>query len=665
MKTFIKYLKYIVTGLTLSITLSCSDDFLHDNPVPYISNFDGFNPYTIYISPEWETNEYQIYYPGAGNVKFSVSSAPEWLNITNISGQFVNDMASVTCNASFNSGFSAPGFYNAPMILDIEGTGKFAILVCYINEGNPEIAAEFSDMSFEYGYTPPSLNITNKGEGVLIWEITDYPKWLEVDASASNNVLLYYERASVTLNYNPSALLEQPSQLFDKITGNIVITSNDKKRSKTVVEITLNPGNPMFDCANDVIDFGRTDTQKTFSIGNYDNGILIWQIDNCPDWITFSPNHGYMLSYNYGTELTVTCDRSKLPAGQNSATVTFKTNDPRNPSKQITVKCWNGSANSENIKGIAGTVTDAWFDKDNDLLYLSTKQPNHLLVYDAKTKAVAHEITLENAPACFSMSGDKRRIAVGHEGKISFIDVNQHVVEKTVEVETIVFDIEWGDNEWCCYIPGQSAYNCNLKWINVVSGEKYESSERANYYLYGGSIIKKVPNQNYILALSSHVIVCDTQTREYVNSFSGSFNSGIWFSSDGSYFFDAYYKNVYRTSALTAQNVLPIAQLKLNDSYQSIQWIDHNPATNSLWAARQNYSYNSDAVIWQLEANDYTVVNTLYYDDYYLATVNGVYAEYPVTAYYVFANSEGSEIMVIKNLMEQGNAWSIEHIAVN
>jgi hypothetical protein len=78
----------------------------------------------------------------------------------------------------------------------------------------------------------------------------------------------------------------------------------------------------------------------------------------------------------------------------------------------------------------------------------------------------------------------------------------------------------------------------------------------------------------------------------------------------------------------------------------------------------QNWSYDRNCKVWQLETNDYTVVNTIPYDDYYQSTVNGVQAEYPVEAHYVFANSADTEIVVIKNL-EQGNAWSLEYIAVN
>jgi hypothetical protein len=659
MKTFVEYFKHIVAGLILSATFSCSNDFLNEN-------ISSSAPYDvsggIYISPEWEASSYPISCRGAGNAKFSISNIPEWLNIASKSGQFVNDEVYITCSASVYSKFSETGFYSASMTMDVEDVGKYIIPVFYINEGTPDIVATDN---FEFGlsnYYEQVLNISNKGDGILVWNITECPRWIRIDIST--NILLPYEGTSISIAVNEDELFLKditPETIINEFTGQIVVASNDKNKPTTVIKVTLNTGDPSVYYYSDVVDFERTETEKTFSFSNYGNGILSWRIEDCPEWISFSQTQGVG-----SADLQVTCDRSNLPAGANSAIFTVRTNDPQNPVQHITVKCRNGSANSDNVAGITGTVTDAQFDKLADRLYLSTRHPNRLMIYDAKNRTALHEISLPNAPTCFSISGDGRKIAVGHEGKISLINMSSLQVERVMEVDNIVYDIEWGDGDWCCYTPGTVVQHCNLNWINLVSGERDESPDNMSTSLYGGSIIKKIPNQDYIVATRLHlspsgIIVFNSQTREYVNYFHESIDQ-FWFSADGTYLFDSY-NNIYKTSAMPAQTeITPVAQLKLEQHIYA-KWIDHNPATKSLWVLRNNYFYDNEFKVWQLETDDYTIVNTFIYDEYYLTTIDGEHKEYPVTAHYVFANSDDTEIIVIKNILDRSDGWSMEYIA--
>ena len=146
-----------------------------------------------------------------------------------------------------------------------------------------------------------------------------------------------------------------------------------------------------------------------------------------------------------------------------------------------------------------------------------------------------------------------------------------------------------------------------------------------------------------------------------MNYFHESINR-FWFSADGTYLFDSY-NNIYKTSAMPAQTeITPVAQLKL-PQYVYAKWIDHNPVTGNLWVLRNNNYYDEEFKVWQLETTDYTITNTFFYDEYYPTTVNDEYKEYQVEAHYVFANSDDTEIIVIKNLKDRDDGWSMEYIA--
>ncbi|MDR0724889.1 MAG: hypothetical protein LBF59_02630, partial [Prevotellaceae bacterium] len=631
MKTFIKHLKRITVGLILPAIFSCSNDFLREDNMSLLLTPEGtYN--TISISPEWGSGDYPLYSREAGNAKFSIPDVPHWLNISSTTGQFVNGTAYITCSASVCDEFAEVGVYSVTLIIDIEGVGKYVFPLYYITEGTPDISAtetlELDILNFDYG---KSLNVANKGEGILVWNIIDFPEWITVNPYSSSGILFPYETTSVNITYNEDFIsLEDISldKIKDKYTGKIIIASNDKKKPQTVTDVILNIGSPSARYYTDMIDFERTETVLSFYTENFGDGILIWQIEDYPEWITLSQTHGFLTSYG-NIEIRVTCDRSKLPAGASSGEITIRTNDPQNPVHRITVKCRNGNGNSDNVFPINGTVTDAQFDKNADILYLATSQPNRLLAYDVKTKSTAYETDLPNAPTCFSISFDRGKIVVGHEGKISVIDMTSQKVEKVMEVENIVYDVEWGADNWCCYTPGTTVDHCNLKWINTVSGELDESG---NSYLYGGSIIRKIPGQDYIIASQlylspSGITVFDSQTREYVNYFHKSIDN-FWLSADGTYLFDSY-NNVYKTSAFPSQTeVSPVAQLK-TEQYVYAKWIDHNPATGNLWVLRNNYYYDNNFKVWQVETNDYTVVKTLFYDEYYQTTIDGEYKEYP------------------------------------
>jgi hypothetical protein len=556
MKTFITYLQHIAAGLILSATLSsCSNSFLNDNPEPLYTSYGG---HAIYVSPKLDMLDFPIDCPDAGNARFSISNVPTWLNVSSESGQFTDGRVYISCSASVNPDFVEKGIYNVSITINIEGMGKYAIPVSYVND----------------------------------------------DSFFAGNSELGYE--------------------------------------------------------GEFIDFGVAETVRPFRLWNNGGGMLFWEIVDCPEWITVSPKRG-LLPVGVNSELRIICDRTGLPAGVNSAVIKLTSNEINKPARYITVKCRNGTANSDNVKAISGTVSDAWFDKSEDRLYLSTQHPNRLLVYDVNSRKTVHEIVLQNAPVCFSVSEDKQKIAIGYKYEIGFIDMNlsaEKTVETIVEVETIVFDIEWGVGDWCCYVPDAYEQWYGLRWVNVTSGERHKSFN----HFYGGAILKKIPNQNYIIATylpitPSGIMVIDAETKEIVRDIFEDVRR-FWFSSDGAYLFSQY-NDVYRTSSFMSAEVFPVAQLKLGSA--GCKWLDHNPNTHSLWAL----SGDNDYFVWHLAMNDYTVINKFPYDELYLTTIDGAYREYTVDAHYVFANSANTEVIVIKNVEnDYDNVWSMEYVTV-
>ncbi|GHU62251.1 hypothetical protein FACS1894123_02860 [Bacteroidia bacterium] len=642
MKNFIQY---GFSGLFLTLLFACSNDFLTET-----SNISNFIPTNIVVSPEWEAQDFEIYFPEAGNAGFTIENAPDWLRIESKSGQFQKGVATIRCSAVENSNFSQIGFYHVFMVLNVEKKGKCTVQVSYINEGNPRIET-VNSINFSYN-DQPSITVHNTGEGILIWKIVEIPEWLTVDFSSEQAYLLSpnsegYVYFIFSMGFMPS----------ENLSGKIKIRSNDKKQEELVVDVNVNFGNPVLHFYQNEIDFERTETSRVIEFSNQGNGILTWSFENCPEWLTFSEMSGTINPYTW-INLTLTCNRDLLPAGEQSVVVNLKTNDKNNP-VSITIKVRGSQSNSNYIVGIDGTIVDAWFDK-TDLLYLATTKPNKLLAYDTQNHQIFREVNLSKAPTCFSVSEDGRKTIVGHGGMISSINMDNFSVTKTTEVEQYIFDIEWGADDWVCYTVGNGVQWTNIYWVNLLTNAR-EIGEQT----YENCMIKKVPHKNYILGsevnLSNGIYLFDINTRKRTTDIFNSFGY-FWFSADATYIFDSW-KHVYRTSTIVEQkNTSSIDQLTYN--FNNATWIDHNTKTNSLWIVPSLYPfpYNTDAEVLQLEATDYTLVKTYNYDNYYRAT-NGI--DYPVQARYVFVNSAGTELMVVKGVFNDyspGNAWAIEHI---
>jgi len=653
-------IQYISTAFLCFIAFSCSNDFLKNEP-DLSTNADM----TIYISPEWDAADYSVHIPMAGNAKFNVIKSPDWLQVNTPSGQFTNDYALINCSASTCKDYSEIGIYNTSMILEIEGKGKSFVPISYITEGNPVIeTATNVDLQYDYySYNSQAVfTIRNTGEGILVWGVSEKPEWLTINFSTGtgtaipdHTLYLLPQRSeiNIVLSYNNTFI--PTSDLH----GKIIIASNDKNHSETEVNVSFNVGNPFLYCNTNQLDFGRTETTQSLQFSNQGNGMLTWKIESCPEWLTVSDTIGILPPYFYNT-LTFTCNRSLVPNGQQPIIIYLKTNDKNNTSYAITVTATNYTANPENIREINGTITDAWADKSNNILYLATSQPNRLLAYNMKTRTIDRELALSKAPTCFSISEDGHKAIIGHSGLISSVNIDNFSVTKTIEVNYNIFDIEWGTDNWCCYTGPADLQWSNLYWINLDTNETSNSGAS----LYGGSILRKVPGQNYIVAseinLSSGVHIYNSNSKEeeyYIFTYIGNF----WFSETGTYLFSG--KNIYRTSQLFsttdyAYDLPPIDNFS-PVPYQTY-WIDHSSASHSvlILSSASDYYFDTQREILQYEDNDYTRVKTYYYDDYY----NG----YPAQAQYVFANGTGDELVVIKNVVSDNNLndWSIEHVTV-
>jgi hypothetical protein len=249
----------------------------------------------------------------------------------------------MTCKAEPVSGFSNVGIYNSIMVIDVEKKGKCYVPVGYVNEGIPAINVIIEQGGDEvtlgwdgwFNFRDRnSAQIINNSEGILIWNITKYPEWVKIEYNQAENQIVYphYGGIGFGISYNTDYKLTER-----KMSGQIVISSNAKNQPEYVINVTYIAGIPSINCYNNIV-FYASSPKQSFSISNSGQGNipLTWELENCPDWLTWSKTSGSLYPSDHDV-ITITCHPAKIPEGTNSAVLTIKSNDSSNPEYSVYV----------------------------------------------------------------------------------------------------------------------------------------------------------------------------------------------------------------------------------------------------------------------------------------------------------------------------------------
>jgi len=639
---------------------SCSDEFVNEK-----STISGVAASAIIISPEWEADDYEFKCEGIKTGEFTINSKPGWLILDSSAGEFTDSIATVHGTVETVSGYASPGVYVDQMVITTGGK-QYAVPIYYITEGTPSVQLSHSFEIAYNNYNP--LQISNTGDGILLWDVVSMPEWLKVDQGQFDPTSFMIAKGRIA---SLPLILDSKAALQNSLTGTLVLKTNDKSHPLVEIAVTANLGTPQLTFYNDKIDFGSTQTSKRLDINNYGSGILVWSIEGLPDWLSVSPASGMFTSYQ-SADVVLTCDRSKMQPGFYSATINLKTNSPNKTLIPISVIVRVPGINA-NLKPIEGNIFDAAFDKNTNTLYYVTGLPNKLVAYDVTAKTVLHEVFLSKAPTCLSIDENFKQALIGHGGLISKVDLSTFQVSKTYELNTTVYDVEWAKDDWFCYTTTNTS-TYSLLWMNSSTGNTYLTPQSPMNYNLRTAVLKKVPNQPYIIACRRDVsptgiFVFDLDTKA-LKSYSHTSIDNTWFFNQGEFIITGY-SSIIRTSIVTGatggdvNTPGSIGVLKAGDYTNAIWWADYSAANHSIWALLSYYTTSYyppvKGLIYQFEDNDYTLVKTYTYDNMYQP--NAQTAAYEVEARYVFANNAGAQLSVLRK-GTNNTTWSLELIDV-
>ena len=408
-----------------------------------------------------------------------------------------------------------------------------------------------------------------------------------------------------------------------------------------------------------------------FTIFNDGSSKIYYKLSQSDDYFEFPLVSGE-LDVGSSSTVTVNINRENLESGTSFSRIFLTINDIIDI---IDVRIENFIGQKQIL---TTDVIDAEYSKiSNELVYVTN---NHsLYIYNTESK-VTDNIQLSFLPTCISILADGSKAIVGHDGHVTYVNIQLKQIINTYTVSCNTFDIVLGTNEWAYVFPYW------YQWADVISIDLSQTT--SNGITYNGVhtadrySAKLHPSGKYIYAADIGIIPSDIDKFDiqngaiqylYDSPYHGDYSvSGdLWFSEDGSQIFTKA-GNVFRTSEIEYQDIQYDGTIERNPSieYSGIVGIDHIELKKHLYiiASDNNwYSGEIEPFISVINSDNLSFKYQLGLEKYLVPDSFEVGIFTPAIPRFIFANSNGKEIYVLTTSKYLGldSKWAIQTIKID
>jgi hypothetical protein len=582
--------------------------------------------------------------------QWSITSKPDWLRVNPGSGTLKDKMVEV--EISVNSADLSEGIQHVYLEFITNGAGKAGIECDIHIEAHPEITLTPLILHFGEETTEQIFTIKNTGKGFLNWSLEYANQWLYCYPNSG----MLYTNQSTSVTAVVSRVGIQPGT----ISGNIVAHSNTEN-SQVEISVSMDvPEFRMIDIFPGGITFDFFIDQVTAILYSTGNIASDWTLNCADDFITASHTSGNLPAGD-SLEVRFSIDRTNLTAGSfySSAVLTYGDNHH----KEIMFSINNYI---EEKWLINGHIIDAEYDRVNDVIIAVSASPNQLRKFDpiSETETV---VALSLPPTCVSVSPDGNFAAVGHNARVSYVDLTSMQVQHVYHVTTNAIDIVLPLNGWVYVFPATDQWE-RIRCINLTTG--VETLHTGNS-IRAGTLVKLHPSGNFIYGADNGLSPSDFEKYDisggtavylYDSPYHGSYSFGgnIWISDDGTRLF-ARSRNVFTSSDTPSLDMLYNGNLA---GQGSVKTLDHHSIAGEICAVFVSGGWSAvpDNEVRFYNAEYLAFTGTISLPGFFLPDGSGGGNSFQSQGYFVFFNSNATHIIALVYAGEGTNSlnnWAI------
>ena len=156
------------------IVVSCDNDFLKQEQLSSLNVAD-----TIFVTDQAAAFDVRFNLSEARNAKWRIFQYPSWMKVFPMEGQFIDGKSSFQLQQDIANTAPQFGFFQLPLIFDVEGVGLVSYPLLYLKAGNPTVSVEPQMISLGY-QTSTSFKFRNNYGGYFIWQLLEKPSWVKL-----------------------------------------------------------------------------------------------------------------------------------------------------------------------------------------------------------------------------------------------------------------------------------------------------------------------------------------------------------------------------------------------------------------------------------------------------------------------------------------------------
>ena len=223
---------------------------------------------------------------GGGTLYWQASKQKSWISISPSSGS-LSSGKSQTINVVVNRTDLKAGLYNDTISITSNGGNASVSVSMTVPEPDPKLSFNPSSMDFGANSNQLELTITNSGGGMLDWQLTKQQSWFTLSSTKGSLPGGNSHKITVTVIRS-----DQKPGIYN---GTISITSNGGS-GKVNVTMIIVESVPVLAFTPASLDFGTSETKKTFTITNKGSGTLNWTLSKQQSWLVLSQTTGSVVS---------------------------------------------------------------------------------------------------------------------------------------------------------------------------------------------------------------------------------------------------------------------------------------------------------------------------------------------------------------------------------